>query len=176
MGSKEGKRTRAGQRRRPVRYFYLDDELYKVLWINRPGDLIIAWNYKEGKRMAYVWSDVRKRMGRAFPVGEVSKMINRHVVNIEKYILEGKIRAPQRLYSMDEKRTPGKYMFSEKDVLGLHDYLLTVHYGRPRKDGRITPGKMPSRAELKAMMQHDTMVYVKTSDGEFAPVWKEVDW
>jgi hypothetical protein len=53
---------------------------------------------------------------------------------------------------------------------------LTVHIGRPRKDGRVTPGRMPSKAELRALMRHDTMTYVKNADGEFTPVWKEVDW
>jgi hypothetical protein len=107
---------------------------------------------------------------------QVSKMINRHRVNIERYILEGKIRPPERIYSLDGNKTPGKYMFSEKDVFELHDYLLTVHIGRPRKDGRVTPGRMPSRAELRAMMQHDTTVYIKSADGTFMPVWKEIDW
>jgi len=114
-------------------------------------------------------------MEKAFPISEVSKLINRHRVIIENYILDGKIRTPQRIYTLDTKR-PGKYMFSEKDVLDLHDYLLTVHIGRPRKDGKITPGRMPSRAELKAMMRHDTTMYVKSADGTFTPVWKEMDW
>jgi len=175
MGSKEGKGTRARKRNR-LRYFYLNGDLHKVLSINRAQDLVVSWHYKEGKRKAYVWSDARKRLGKAFPISQVSKMIQRHHVIIEKYILEGKIRPPERIYTLDEKRTPGKYMFSEKDVYELHDYLLTVHIGRPRKDGKITPGRMPSRAELRAMMTHDTTVYVKQEDGTFTPVWKEMDW
>lgn len=135
-----------------------------------------AWCYREGKRKGYVWSDVRKRMEVALPIAEVAKLIGRHRVQIENYILKGFIKSPQRVYTLDGNAKPGKYMFSESDVMGLHDYLLTVHIGRPRRDGRITPGRMPSKAELRAMMRHDTMTYVKNADGEFTPVWKEVDW
>ncbi|AVD99250.1 helix-turn-helix DNA binding domain protein [Streptomyces phage BillNye] len=150
--------------------------MHRVLSINRAQDLVVTWVFKEGKRRAYVWSDARKRLEKAFTMKQVGQMVNRHRVNIEKYILEGKIRAPERIYTLDGNKTPGKYMFSEKDVFELHDYLLTVHIGRPRKDGKITPGRMPSRAELRAMMQHDTTVYIKAADGTFTPVWKEIDW
>ncbi|QBZ72333.1 helix-turn-helix DNA binding domain protein [Streptomyces phage Circinus] len=176
MGSKEGKGTRARKRSRRLRYFYLNGDLHRVLSINRAQDLVVTWVFKEGKRRAYVWSDARKRLEKAFTMKQVGQMVNRHRVNIEKYILEGKIRAPERIYTLDGNKTPGKYMFSEKDVFELHDYLLTVHIGRPRKDGKITPGRMPSRAELRAMMQHDTTVYIKAADGTFTPVWKEIDW
>lgn len=169
--------TRSRRNRKPrLRYFYLNGDLHKVLSINRAQDLVVAWNYKEQKRVGYIWSDARKRLEKAFTMMQVSKMINRHRVNIERYILNGHIRAPQRTYTLDDKRTPGKYLFSESDVYDLHDYLLTVHIGRPRKDGKTTPGRMPSKAELKAMMRHDTVMYVKQSDGTFTPVWKEMDW
>jgi hypothetical protein len=176
MGSKEGEGTRARKRNRRLRYFYLNGDLHRVLSINRAQDLVVTWHFKDGKRRAYVWSDARRRLEKAFTMRQVGQMINRHRVNIEKYILEGKIRAPERIYTLDGKKTPGKYMFSEKDVFELHDYLLTVHIGRPRKDGKITPGRMPSRAELRAMMQHDTTVYIRSADGTYTPVWKEINW
>lgn len=163
-------------KRKKLRYFYLNDQLHKVLSINHPQDICVAWNYPEGKRVGYVWSDLRRRHEKAFSLTEVSKMINRHRVNIEKYILAGEIKAPQRAYTLDGNQTPSKYWFSEKDVYDLHDYLLTVHIGRPRKDGKITPGRMPSKAELRAMMRHDVQMYTKTESGEFVPVWKEIDW
>ncbi len=171
-------RTKPGKRSssKPIRYFYLNSDLHRVLRVTRPADLVEAWNFREGKRVTYVWSDVRKRMERAFTLQEVCKLIGRHRVQIENYILDGKIRAPQRIYSLDENRTPGKYYFSESDVLGVHDFLLTVHIGRPRRDGKVTPGKMPTKAELRALMKHDVMTYIKTDDNEFRPVWKEVEW
>lgn len=158
-----------------LRYFYLDNQLHKVLSVNRPQDLVVCWNYPEGKRVGHVWSTVRKTHGKAYTLAQVSEMIGRHRVIIENYILKGNIRAPQRAYNLETKK-PGAYYFSEKDVYELHDYLLTVHRGRPRKDGMITPSGIPSRAELRAMLVTGYATYIKNEEGEFVQVWKENDW
>lgn len=177
MAMEKRNSPRSRRNRKPrLRYFYLNGDLHRVLSVIRAQDLVISWNYREGKRAGYAWSDARKRLGRAFTMTQVGDMIGRHRTNIERDILAGRIRAPQRAYSLDGNKIPGKYLFSEKDVFELHDYLLTVHIGRPRKDGRITPARMPSKAELRAMMRHDTVTYVKSEDGTFTPVWKEQDW
>lgn len=170
---RRGTRSRNG---RNVKYFYLNANLYRVLRIVRAEDFVECWNYTTHRREGLVWSEVRKRSERAFPLSEVCKMLGRTRVTLEQAIIAGKIPAPQRLYTLDLERKPGKYMFSEKDILSLHDYYLTVHVGRPRADGKITPGRMPTKAELRAMMRHDTVLYVQNDDGEFVPVWKEVDW
>lgn len=162
--------------KKKVRYFYLHDKLHRVLRINRPADLMECWSYPDRKTVTYIWSDARRQMTGAFPLAQVAKMIGRGRVQIELYIVNGLIKPPQRVYTLDGTFRPGKYMFSEKDVLALHDYLLTVHVGRPRKDGKITPGKMPTKAELRAMMRHDVVQGVMGPDGTFIPTWKEVDW
>lgn len=176
MATDQGKRARQRSNARRIRYFYLNGDLHKVLRVNRPQDFVEAWNYREGKVMGYVWSDVKKRMEKAMTMIEVGKLVNRHRVQIQNYILAGLIEAPQRQYTLDERRKPGKYMFSETDVMKLHEYLLTVHRGRPRKDGRITASHLPTRSELAALMKHDIMTYVKVGDGEFVPAWKEPEW
>lgn len=171
-------RTDKGKRSssKPLKYFYINGDLHRVLRVVRPSDLVEAWNYPLGKRVGYIWSDVKKRKENAFTLQEVCSMVGRHRVQVELYILEGKIKTPQRIYTLDGDKKPGKYFFSESDVLDLHDYLLTVHIGRPRKDGKITPGKMPTKAELRAIMKHDLVTYVKTDDNEFKPIWKEIEW
>ena len=176
MATNSGAISGTGKRSNSLKYFYLNSDLHRILRIVRPSDLVECWNYREEKRVMYVWSDTRKRLGKAFTLQDVSKMIGRHRVQLEHYILDGNIRTPQRIYSLDGNKRPGKYLLSEQDVLELHDYLLTVHIGRPRKDGRITPGKTPTKAELRAMMKHELITYVKTSDNEFRPMWKEIEW
>jgi hypothetical protein len=177
MATKGRASTRSRRRaHKRIRYFYLNNHLHKVLRIIRAEDFVEAWDYTDGKAVGYIWSDVKKRMEKAMPMQEVSALIGRHRVQIENYILDGMITPPQRLYTLDSTKKPGKYMFSESDVLKLHDYLLTVHVGRPRKDGRITPGLMPSKAELRAAMRHNIVTYVKTGDDTYAPAWKEPDW
>ena len=172
--SRGGARKR---RKRPkVNYFFLNSELHRVLRVITGEDFVEAWNYPQGKRVGYVWSDTRKHMEKAFPLSKVGEMIGRTRVQLMNYVKEGGIITPQRAYTLDGEKKPGKYLFSESDVLALHDYMMTIHVGRPRKDGRITPPQIPSKAELRAMMRHDTMLYLKSSDGELRPVYKEIDW
>lgn len=178
MAMEERKPTRPSSKRskKPsLRFFYLDGDLHKVLSVTRAQDLVVCWNYTKAKRVGYIWSDVRRRHDKAFTMKQVSVMLERHRVTIERDILRGNIRAPQASYSLSTgaKRA---YYFSEQDVLDLHDYLLTVNIGKPRPDGVINPKDMVSRNELKAMMKNDVMTYVKNDDGEFIPVWREQGW
>lgn len=168
-------RKRKRVREKP-RYFYLNNELHKVLRVNRPEDLVYAWSYPQGRRVAYVWSETQKTMQRAFSVTKVADMLGRNPRVIKKYILEGLIPKIQKTYTIDEKRSPGKYFFSEDDIRTLYDYLTTVNLGRPRKDGLLVQYPLPSRAELEAMIRQDTVLYIKDKTGEFAPVWKQPDW
>jgi len=177
MATNERSTTFKRKKSRPLKYFYINDDLHKVLRTVRSQDYLEAWNYPESKRVGFVWSDVRRRMEKALTLSQVADLVGRHRVQVENYILLGHIPAPQRMYSLDGSRKIGKYMFSEKDALGLHDYLMTIHIGRPRKDGRITPGKgLPSRAELKAMIREDVETYVKTPDGRFVRTYREHTW
>lgn len=179
MAMENGKTPRQRRNRKfaGIRYFFLNGDLHKVLSVTRAQDLVVCWNFPEGKRVGYSWSDVKKRHGKAFKMQEVSKMIGRHRTNIERDILAGNIKTPQRIYTLNGKKRPLYYYFSEENVFDLHDYLLTVHVGRPRSDGKITPrADLPSKAELRAMMKHDIVTYIKTEQGEFVPVWKEQDW
>ena len=168
-------RKRRAVRKKP-RYFFVNNELHKVLRINRPEDLVYAWNYPQGKRVAYVWSATQKTMQRAFSVSEVSEFFGRNHYVIKQYILDGEIKNIQKTYSMDEKKSPGKYFFSEDDLRMLYDYLSTKNLGRPRKDGIQVQYPLPSRSELEAMIRQDAVVYVKDKTGEFVPVWKQPEW
>ncbi|NBR22908.1 MAG: hypothetical protein EBU08_03810 [Micrococcales bacterium] len=159
-----------------LRYFFLNDELHKTLNVFRPDDMLVAWNYPQRKRVAYVLSDCKLHMQRAYGVNEVAEMFGRRRNSIFRYIYNGNIPAPQKNYPLHESTKEGKYFFGEKDIFALHDYLMTVNLGRPRADGERRATNAPSRRELEAMLRNDTMLYVKTSDGEYAPVWKQPDW
>jgi hypothetical protein len=168
-------RKRNSVRKKP-RYFYLNKELHRVLRVNRAEDLVYAWSYPRGKRAAYVWSSTQKGMQNAFSVSEVASFFGRNPTVIKKYIAEGDIPLVQKTYSLDARRSPGKYMFSEDDVRHLYDYLSTKNLGRPRKDGMLVQYPLPSRSELEAMIKQETILYMKDKAGQFAPIWKQPDW
>lgn len=160
-----------------IRYFFLNNDLHKTIHINRSSDLIVAWNYPQKRRASYSWSDAQKNMEKAYSITDVANMLNRHRMTIDKYIRQGLIKTPQRMYKIDGKfNSAGKYMFSEKDILELHEYCSTISKGRPRKDGLINTSGLPSRSEVKAMIKQSSVLYVKDDDGNFIPVWKENAW
>jgi hypothetical protein len=171
MGSKKRRTTETR-----FRYFYLNGKLHKLLRRSRAEDLIVAWDYQLGKRVAYSLADVNKNKQYAYPLKEVVKIIGKHEDTITMHMRRGDLKFPQRVYSLNGNKTPGKYMWSEDDIRNMHDFFKTVHRGRPRIDGGVTPGNMPSRAELEAIMKQENILYVKNNDGEFIPVWKQPEW
>jgi len=159
-----------------IRYFYLNNRLHKVLRRSRAEDLLVAWDYQEGKRVAYSLTDVNKNKQHAYPMSQVVKIIGKHEDTIKLQMYKGNLKYPQQAYSLNGNKTPGKYFWSEDDIRDMHNFFKTVHRGRPRKDGRITPGDMPSRAEIEATMRQENILYVKSEDGTFVPVWKAPEW
>ena len=155
----------------PLRYFFYRGDLHKKIHIHRPNDIIIAWNYPKGKSERYVYSDVRKNGEKAFSTREVERLVNRSQKTIKEAIRLGMIPQPQRTYGLDAERNEYAYYWSEKDIMGLWEYLTTVHRGRPRKDGLVTPKDLPTASELRAMIRQGTVFYVKVGD-EFVPTWR----
>jgi hypothetical protein len=164
-----GGRSRTGR----LNYFFLDGNLHYNLKITRATDTILTWCYPLRKRMIYNYSDVLRRHKPAFSTREVSEMIERHRDRIEIAIQSGGIKTPQYTYSLSggEKKLY-RYMWSDENIMELHDYFLNVHRGRPRADGKVTPGNMPSKAELRAKIASDEVLYRKDEDGNLVPVWR----
>jgi hypothetical protein len=158
------------------RYFYLNGDLHKVLRRSRAEDLIVAWHYQTGKRVAYSLTDVNKNKQHAYPISEVVKIIGKHEDTIKMHLYKGNLQFPEQVYSLNGNKTPGKYYWSEDDIRKMHSFFKTVHRGRPRKDGGTTPGDMPSRAEIEAMMKQENILYIKNNEGDFIPVWKQPEW
>ena len=160
-----------------LRYFFLNGHHHKVLKISKAEDIIIAWDYVENKRVSYIWSVARSSMIRAFTIKEVSNIFQRDRLVIHSYISQGRIKRPAVAHPLNKDSVrPGKYLFSEDDMRSLHEYLLTVHRGRPRKDGLVTQSKLMSRSELEAIMKEEKILYTKAEDGNFIPIWTQPEW
>ena len=144
-------------------YFFLNGKIHKVIKLSRARDEVIAWSYLDKKRVMYSYSQVEKNMEKAYSVVEVSKILGRHRVTIEEYILQGKIKQPQKVYPISNPdSTWSKYMLSESDILDIHQFIIDAGHIR----------ELPSRSELQAILKHNLILYTKTEDGKFVPVWK----
>jgi hypothetical protein len=157
-----------------LRYFYLDGKLHKIIHVNRPADVATTFCFTEGDYRQYPWVWLKKNHRKAYGMQDVANMVQRHKKWIADCMRRGEIRKPQKAYSL---KNPDRYTyyFSEDDVLEVQEYYANVHWGFKRKDGLITPGPTPSRNDLRTMMNDGTLLYVQGEDGEFKPVWREVE-
>ena len=157
----------AGKKRQRTRksflYFFLNDKIHKVIRTHRAKDELVAWCYPDRKRVMYSYSQVEKYMGNAYTTRQVGEMVGKHKVTIEEYILQGKIQTPQRVYPIaNPDSTWNKFMFSEKDIMDLHEFIADIGYSK----------NLPTKAELQAILKHNLILYTKTDEGKFVPVWK----
>lgn len=156
-------KTSKAKSRKDIRYFFLNGKIHKTISLSRAKDQVIAWSYPDKKRVLYPYSEVNKSMGNAYTLVQVASMLNKHRVTIQDYILEEKIKSPQKIYPIGNNSSNGwfKYMFSESDILDLHEYILDSGHSK----------NVPSRTELLALLKHSFILYTKTDSG-FVPVWK----
>lgn len=144
-------------------YFFLNNKIHKVLRSSHAKDEMIAWCYPDKKRVLYSLSLVKKNMENAYTVAQAGQILGRHKVTIEEYILQGKIKIPQRVYPISNPESKwSKFMLSETDIMDIHQFISDSGYS----------GKLPSRNELRAILKQNLILYTKTTDGKFVPVWK----
>jgi len=147
-----------------LRYFFLNDKIHKVLKSSRSKDEIIAWCYPDKKRVMYSYSQVKKNMQTAYTIVEVAHMLNKHRVTIQEYILNDKVSTPQKIYPIGQPDSENwsQYMFNQKNILDIHEHILDSGHSK----------EIPSKAELQALLKNNLVLYTKTEDGKFVPVWK----
>lgn len=161
------------------KYFFLDDVLYRTVRENRVEDMSTCWNYVENKYEKFVLSDLKQRMKMAYDTADVSKLLNRKPAVLLNHIGKGMINPPIKIHQKG-RTTQGKpfgtYKWRDADIFAMHEYMISAGHGRPRKDGTMgPPARLPSRRELRAMMNQQTMFYMKGPNGEMIPVWQARD-
>lgn len=149
--------------------FFLNNELHRLIQADRTNNICRAYNYEKDQEFTYLYTEYKRLRKPAYTISIVAKMFNRHPARIRVAIKQGSIRRPFIL----DKLTNGIFYFSEKDIYDIREYFATVHIGRPRNDGATTAGKdIPTKRELQDILEGKDMLYIKTKDGNFVPVWK----
>lgn len=143
------------------RYFLLDGRVHKLLGCHRGHDRVTAWDYEAGCVKIYSYLDVRRNYGKLFRTRQVAEMCWRSYYYLKNLMWRGELEPTFR--------TDRVILWSEEDVLKVHDY-----FGHMIKMGGTQrhPKKLPTRTELRAMMNNDTVLYVQSKDGTFVPTFK----
>lgn len=153
------------------RYFFLNEKLYEKLRVVKSENYIVAWSFEDEARLRFNYSSARRDASKAYEIREVAKLIDRPAKELLSYLSRGLIDPPSaRLYSRKNK-VPGKWMWSEQDVLDLRDAIFELapknKYGEP-----YTNFKLVSKAELLRQMRGDTSYYVRDESGNYVKVWR----
>ena len=157
----------AAKRRRK----FINGELHQIIHINIPADVVTTYNFKQEKVIKYPYRAIKPHMEKAYSIGEVAKIVNRHIDRIRVAIRSGDVPQPQRAGEN------GKKYFSAEEILNIQDYFANVHFGRPRNDGAITPKRNSvTKEEVDAKLGRRDVLYVQNDKGEFIPVWRTIDF
>jgi hypothetical protein len=156
--------------------FFLNSELIRVIHINRSSNIVKLLNLNNGKYQSMLYSDFKKHRKRAYSVISSAKILNRSRIGLQKYYLGGLIPKPIGAKLNGERDFRVMSYYSEDTLFEIREIMTTIHHGRPRKDGNITPSNVPTEQELRSRMGDAIMLYTKTSDGRFIPTWKEDTW
>lgn len=149
--------------------FFLNNELHRLIQADRTNNICRAYNYEKDQDFTYLFTEYKRLKKPAYTISIVAKMFNRHPARIREAINNGSIKKPFLL----DKLTNGIYYFNENDIYDIREYFARVHIGRPRNDGAVTAGKdIPTKKELQDILEGKSMLYIKTKDGNFVPVWK----
>jgi hypothetical protein len=154
------------------KFFFLGRELHKILRVNRPADLVYTWNYPKITQRTYMWSEIQKISKPAFTTQQVATLLNRSVETVSKYYKAGVIKPPVQVYNIETgvRSHKHKFYWHPEDVLDLHTVMCEPTPLRGTKYGRAGE-KLPTRAEVTAMMYHGVVFYIPDKDGNFVPTW-----
>jgi hypothetical protein len=153
--------------------FFFNDQLHRVIKSNAPANTIHCLNYETKQVVKYTYSDYKKFRKRAYIMSEVTSLVRRSKDRIFAAIKNGDVKRP---VLVERRNRHGIYYFSEDNIYELREHFATTHRGRPRKDGLITVHDVPTKTELDILMGKEQMLYIRTKDGEYVPVWKAEDY
>lgn len=155
-----------------AKIFFVNGQLVRYITSNRGANIVYLYNISEQKDQVMLLSDFKKHRKRAYTITDVGNLLNRTRMQINRYVRDGLIDPPTACTDDGIRRFQYMSYFSEDDVFKIREAMATLHRGRPRKDGRITNSVLTER-ELRAKMGDVLMLYTRTKDGRFVPVWAE---
>jgi len=157
--------------------FFIDGDLVRLVHSNRPNNICTIYNYIKDKEQSMLLSDFKKHRKRAYTVINTTKILGRSRIQLERMIAAGIIPEPTGATPGGKRKWQVVSYYSEDDLFKIREAMASIHMGRPRKDGKITPRKdVLSERDLRSLMGDAIMLYTRNKDGDFIPVWQEETW
>ena len=160
--------------RRPRRkVWFLNDDLVRIQHISRAAGIVILHNLTKDIRETTTMIEFKKKRKRAFTVKETAQLLNYHRKHIPRLVKRGLIPDPIGELPGGERAFHYLSYYSEEVIMEARRAMAQVHHGAARKDGLITNNKIPTEQELRYAMGDGILLYTKTEDGRFVPIYNE---
>lgn len=160
--------------RRPRRkVWFLNDDLVRIEHISRAAGIVILHNLTQDRRETTTMIEFKKKRKRAFTVKETSQLLNCHRKHVPRLVKRGLIPEPVGELPGGERAFHYLSYYSEEVIMEARRAMSQIHHGAARKDGLITNNKTPTEQELRYAMGDGILLYTKTEDGRFVPIYNE---
>lgn len=153
--------------------WFLNGNLIRLHHTSRSTNIVSLYNITQDKMETCFLSDFKKNRQKAYTVSQTADLVNRHRKYIPRLIKQGIIPEPVGSSLNGKTGFQIRSYYSEEQVKEIRDILASIHIGQPRKDGLTTNNITPSIQELTRRMGNGILIYTKTEDGKFIPVWSE---
>jgi hypothetical protein len=152
--------------------FFIDGRLVRFINKNKGMNIVYLFDTFEQKEKTMLLSDFKKHKKRAYTFMNTARLLNRGPAQIYRYIDQGLIPPPVGAQPGGKRMFTKKSYYSEDQIFEIREAMSTIHRGRPRNDGKISNSVLTEQ-ELRARMGDALMLYTRTKDGEYIPVWSE---
>lgn len=160
--------------RRPRRkVWFLNGDLVRIEHTSRAAGIVTLHNLTQDRRETTTMIEFKKKRKRAFTVKETAQLLNYHKKSIPRLIRVGLIPEPIGELPGGERAFHYLSYYSEEVIMEARKAMAQVHHGGARKDGMITNNKIPTEQELRYAMGDGILLYTKTEDGRFVPIYNE---
>jgi len=173
-GKEEGSNNNITVLRRPRRkVWFLNEDLVRVEHTSRAAGIITLHNLTKDVRETTTIIEFKKKRKRAFTVKETAQLLNCHRKHIPRLVKRGVIPDPIGELPNGERAFHYLSYYSEDVIMEARKAMSQIHHGAKRKDGLTTNNKTPTEQELRYAMGDGILLYTKTEDGRFIPIFNE---
>ena len=164
------------------KFLFINGKLHRKLRTNKSDDVFVAQDTLTNKIMTYSYKVIRDTHEKAYNTREVGEFLGRAPRTIRKIISDGVVTPQKQSYNADTtERLTGlgvkssgtgrcEYYFTKEELYELRDYL--AHGRQYSRNGKRA---VPTKEELRAMLEQNVVLYVKATDGTFVPTWQAVE-
>lgn len=153
--------------------WFLNGDLVRLHHSSRSTGIVSVYNITKDRLESCLRADFRKNREKAYTVSETARLVNRHRKYFPSLIKRGIIPPPVGAQVGGTREWQVRAYYSESQLKEIRDILASIHIGRPRKDNLITNNQTPTSQELTRRTGDGILMYTKTEDGRFIPVWGE---